>query len=82
MAGAETKPAAWLLTADRYMAEIAEAERIEALAVAARRRDARLAPGPTLPRPQKALGRGLVALAQVGGSAGSGGPEQLATTPR
>lgn len=37
----ETKPAketpAWLLTADRYMAEIAAAERVEALAAAAAR---------------------------------------------
>jgi len=37
-----TKPAketpAWLLTADRYVAEIAEAERIEALAAAATER--------------------------------------------
>ncbi len=36
--GPTKQPAAWLLTADRYLAEITEAERIEALAAAAIKR--------------------------------------------
>ena len=61
----ESKPVqktpAWLLVADRYMAEIAEAERLEAMAAAkgARRtgRARRTALGPTLIAQARSRGR-------------------------
>ncbi len=76
MTGTEKKPAAWLLTADRYMAEIAEAERVEALAAAARHKAAPARVSASS-RPRKASGSRLVVLAQVRGWPGT---EGLGTT--
>ena len=55
------KTPAWLLVADRYIAEIAEAERLEAMAAtkSVRRtgRAGRAAPGPTLIAQARSRGR-------------------------
>jgi hypothetical protein len=67
--------AAWLLTADRYMAEIAEAERVEALAAAAKRLEAGRARARAFSRPWLVLSSSPAALAQ--GGTGREGPEPV-----